>query len=56
MTKSATVPLVAKTAIVSTVSEMLLSYINQQLMVNPSLNNTNLVPITYMQHYRMLTY
>ena len=46
MAKSAAVPLEAKTANELTVAEMLLSYINQQLILNPSLKNTNLVPIT----------
>ena len=46
MVKSAAVPLEAKTANESTVAEMLLSYINQQLILNPSLKNKNLVPIT----------
>ena len=46
MDKSAAVPPAAKTAIELTVAEMLLSLINQQLIVNPSLKNINLVPIT----------
>ena len=56
MEKSAAVPISARTSIESTVVERLLSYIKEQLIVNPSLNNTNLVPITYMQHYTMINY
>ena len=37
MTKAAAVPLAARTSIESTVAEMHISYINQQLIVNPSL-------------------
>ena len=54
--KSAAIPLAERTEIELKVAERPLSLINQKLIVNPRLENKNLVPITYMQHYIMLTY
>ena len=46
MAKSAAFPLAERTTNDSKVSEIHLSYINQKIIVNSILKNTNLVPIT----------
>ena len=50
MKKLAVVPLAPRTTIDSTVAEMHLLQINTKLILNTSLKNTNLVPITWIKH------
>ena len=56
MMKAETAPSAARMKIDSTVAEMHLSSINSYLIVNKISNNTNLVLITYINYYMMLTY